>query len=104
MHAYSDSPAICSFPSPSRQDTIIIPRLRDIFTQKMDYRTEFEQLLGGKVEDPRKLLPSVVSSPQLSPIYTLPSGTHSETVHGTQSDGIGQKMEGIEFKVPERPV
>lgn len=104
MHAHSESPVICSFPSPSRQDTIIIPRLRDVFTQKMDYRTEFEQLLGGKVEDPPKLFPSVVSSPQLSFTYTLPLGTHPETVHGTQSDGIGQKTEGIGFKVPERPV
>lgn len=104
MHAYrdSESPTICSSPLPSRQATVIIPRLRDVFTQKMDYRTEFEQLLGGKVENPDttpKLLSRVISSPQ---VYTPPLET--ETVHRMKNEGIDEKAEGIAFKVPAKPV
>ena len=105
--AYPESPTICSPPPSPRPGSVIIPRVRNIFTEKMDYRTEFEKLLGGKVEDLEttpKLRPWIISSPQTSPTYIPPPAAVTETVHGMPSDESDKKTEGIEFKVPKRPL
>jgi len=68
--------------------------VRVIFSGRADYRTEFEQLLGGKIEDNRATSHSGSTAPTLS----LPDPQSPEAVQGAQ------EMEGIEPKVPERPV
>jgi len=103
-HTYPGSPAECSLRSFFRQDTGITLPVRDVFRKKIDYRTEFEQLLGGKVEDSETIVetrPWLISSPQTSPTYIPSPPAFPEMV---QKDENGQKTEGIEFKTPQKPV
>lgn len=101
--AYPESPALGTFPalSVSRTRADITPRVRDVFREKMDYRIEFEQLLGGKVEDTtaklrlRNISSSTTSSVPSSLVRQFPE-------KGTQTDKDAPKTEGIEFTQPTR--
>jgi len=66
---YPESTVIRSLSSLSRPAAGITPRLRDVFREKTDYRAEFEQLLGGKVETTApKLRPRNIPLPRTSPV------------------------------------
>jgi hypothetical protein len=83
--------------------------VRDLFKWKKDYRTEFEQLLGGNIEDsdtPAESPPWSVSSSQMSPLPSSQATVrqHSDMSQGMQIDENSQKVEGIEFKVPRMPI
>jgi hypothetical protein len=92
--AYPESPALGTFPAFSRTSAGITPRVRDVFREKTDYRIEFEQLLGGKVEDtrPRNIFSSSIPS----------SSIRQSPEKGTQNDEDGPNTEGIEFRRPTR--
>lgn len=63
---------------------------RDVFSEITDYRIEFEQLLGGNVEDVHS------SSP-------IPSSSSRQSLEkATQNDEDGPQTDGIEFRRPTR--
>ena len=97
-NAYLESPALGTFPaSLSLTSAGITPHLRSVFREKMDYRIEFEKLLGGKVEDTSQSR-NISSSPvPSSPVRRTPE-------KGTQNNENDPKTEGIEFRRPEAPL
>ena len=98
--AFSESSSIRPLSSISRPGAGITPRLRDVFREKTNYRAEFEQLLGGKVEgSTMKSRPRNISLSRMSPV---PSSAVHQIENGTQSGENDRKREGIEFKSPKR--
>jgi hypothetical protein len=99
---YPESLLICSLASLSRPAAGITPPFRDVFREKTDYRAEFEQLLGGKVESTApKLRLRNISLPRTSE-SPVPSSAGRQIETRTQSDENGPKMDGIKFKAPKR--
>jgi len=101
--AYSKSRALGTFPviSVPRTSVGITPRVRDVFREKTDYQIEFEQLLGGKVEDTTaKLRQTDTSSSLMTPITS--SSVPQSPEKGSQNEEDVPKTKGIEFRQPTR--
>ena len=97
--AYAKSRALGTFPvlSVPRTSVGITPRVRDVFREKTDYQIEFEQLLGGKVEDTTAKLRQTDTSSSLTTPVISPSVRRSFE-KGTQNEGDAPKTEGIESR------